>query len=334
MRFRRFFRTHCEYIVAKYTKPPKKSTASIKNAISLPIATFKQREAAPRQSREIGSTTQTGYPDPQVRFVGPTPAVTLTTIPTHDPANLSGETHIISDDQVFSSSPTSAEIPLTALSEPVPVRSPPAAAFAMSTTISPRVAHHHPMMTMRSTFSRRFNIEIKLTLVCADGRAVPKRGATMLSTGQVPDVPGSLDTKNGKYQGFGGFPGPAKLLSRVVKNTAPRTYQNLERSMTVTTMTTLQADNVPWLNFSGLVVGRNSDFRTDSLTDEQLEDIGGAEYKALRLLSYLVPAVWPSFLLFLFNDFVGLNMGCLVHHWWPTHCYSIVSALVICHKIL
>lgn len=113
----------------------------------------------------------------------------------------------------------------------------------------------------------------------------------MLSTGQVPDVPGSPDTKDDRYQGFGGFPGPAKLVSRVVKIAAPRTYQNLERSMTVTTMTTLQADSVPWLNFSGLVVGRNSDFRTDSLTDEQLEDIGGAEYKALRLLSYLVPAV-------------------------------------------
>lgn len=46
-----------------------------------------------------------------------------------------------------------------------------------------------------------------------------------------------------------------------------------------------------WLEFSGLIVNRNSDFRTDSLSDEQLESIGGVEYKALRLLSYLVPAV-------------------------------------------
>lgn len=152
MWFRHFFRTHCEYIVGKYTKSPNKSAASIKNAISSPIATFKQREVAPRQEREIRPTTETGYSDPQVRFVGPTPAVTLTTIPTHHLANPSGETHIISDNQVFSSSPKSAEIPLTAMSEPVPVRSPPAAPFAISTTISPRIAHYHPMMTMRSTF--------------------------------------------------------------------------------------------------------------------------------------------------------------------------------------
>jgi len=113
----------------------------------------------------------------------------------------------------------------------------------------------------------------------------------MVSTSQVPDIPGAPDTKNKKYQGFGGFPGPANFLRKVVKMTAPRAYKKFERSMTVTTMTTLQASSAPWLNFNGLVVGRNSDFRTDSLSDEQLEDIGGAEYKALRLLSYLVPAV-------------------------------------------
>jgi len=121
----------------------------MKNTISSPIATFKQREVAPRQEREIGPT---GNPDPQIRFVGPTPAVTLTTTPTHDHANRSGEIHIISDSQVLSSSPKSAEIPLTAMSEPVPVRSPPVAEFAFSSTVSPRVAHYHPMMTIRGTF--------------------------------------------------------------------------------------------------------------------------------------------------------------------------------------
>jgi len=30
------------------------------------------------------------------------------------------------------------------------------------------------------------------------------------------------------------------------------------------------------------------------LTDNQLEEIGGAEYRALRVLSYLVPAVSMS----------------------------------------
>jgi hypothetical protein len=39
------------------------------------------------------------------------------------------------------------------------------------------------------------------------------------------------------------------------------------------------------------VVGRNSRFFTEELDDEDLEKIGGVEYRALRLLSYAVAAV-------------------------------------------
>lgn len=81
------------------------------------------------------------------------------------------------------------------------------------------------------------------------------------------------------------------LLRRVIKRAAPDTYRKVERKMTMPIETRLEASSVPWLNFSGLVVGRNSDFHTDTLTTEQVEDIGGTEYRALRLLSYLVPAV-------------------------------------------
>ena len=45
MRFRHYFRTHCEYIVAKYiSQPTNKWRTSIKNTISSPIATFGQHE--------------------------------------------------------------------------------------------------------------------------------------------------------------------------------------------------------------------------------------------------------------------------------------------------
>ena len=40
-----------------------------------------------------------------------------------------------------------------------------------------------------------------------------------------------------------------------------------------------------------LRVWRNGYFETDELTEDDVEKIGGAEYRALRLLSYLVPAV-------------------------------------------
>ncbi|KDQ12110.1 hypothetical protein BOTBODRAFT_34725 [Botryobasidium botryosum FD-172 SS1] len=46
---------------------------------------------------------------------------------------------------------------------------------------------------------------------------------------------------------------------------------------------------VPWLSFDGLKVLRNSNFHIDSLTDEQLEQIGGTEYRALRFLGYFIP---------------------------------------------
>lgn len=60
--------------------------------------------------------------------------------------------------------------------------------------------------------------------------------------------------------------------------------------MTMPYTRTVEAAKTSWLNFD-LLIGRNSDFRTDTLSDEQLEEIGGAEYQALRWLSYLVPAV-------------------------------------------
>jgi hypothetical protein len=55
---------------------------------------------------------------------------------------------------------------------------------------------------------------------------------------------------------------------------------------------TIESRNVPWLErIDKLVIWRNSDFRTETLSDEQLEELGGAEYKALTMLSYVVPVV-------------------------------------------
>lgn len=53
---------------------------------------------------------------------------------------------------------------------------------------------------------------------------------------------------------------------------------------------TLEGKNIPYLNFD-LTTGRNSAFHIESLTDEQLEELGGTEYRALRWLSYVVPLV-------------------------------------------
>jgi hypothetical protein len=94
-----------------------------------------------------------------------------------------------------------------------------------------------------------------------------------------------------KYEGFGGFPGPVDILDKVLKRAAPSAYRRFERSVTVPHIETLEGRDEPWLNFDGLVVGRNSDFRTETLTSGQIKEIGGTEYRALRLLSWLVPTV-------------------------------------------
>jgi hypothetical protein len=116
----------------------------------------------------------------------------------------------------------------------------------------------------------------------------------MSSVRNIPGVPPPF-VHDRMYEGFGGFPGPIDLISRALKRAAPSTYRRLERRMTVPYTTTIEGQNEPWLNFDGLLVGRNSDFRTETLTSEQLKDIGGTEYKALQLLSWLVPVVGFSF---------------------------------------
>ncbi|KAF9040136.1 hypothetical protein BJ165DRAFT_360136 [Panaeolus papilionaceus] len=80
--------------------------------------------------------------------------------------------------------------------------------------------------------------------------------------------------------------------------------------MTVPASLTLDESAHPWLKFSGLVVSRNSDFHTETLSDEQLENVGGAEYRALRLLSYAVPAYFilcQMFTLIVFLPWLTLN---------------------------
>ena len=104
-----------------------------------------------------------------------------------------------------------------------------------------------------------------------------------------PNSPGLPSGR--KYQGFGGFPGPVDIVHTFFKRATPSVYRRFERSLTIPHTRTLDSRSVPWLSFDGLVVGRNSDFRTETLDPDQIEEIGGTEYRALRLLSYLVPVV-------------------------------------------
>ncbi|KAF8153943.1 potassium transporter [Crassisporium funariophilum] len=277
---KRYFRTHCEYIVASSKKKPlgPRSRNSIFGLISSPREVYLSRKPADRQEKK----NDDDFINPEFQFVGPTPGPTpggtLSDVPENQPLDIhdmsEDDHHILSETQDLTSSPEAVSIALPLDESPQPKHRPPKIEFAMSTTVSPRIGIYNRMMTIRE-----------------DGVAVPRRGTTMLTNNRYPDVPGSPGGRSQKkYQGLGGFPSVVDLVGQSIKIVAPNTYRRVQRKMTMPTVTTLDETKTPWLNISGLVVGRNSDFHTETLTDEELEDVGGAEYRALRLLSYLVPA--------------------------------------------
>ncbi|KAJ7662917.1 cation transport protein-domain-containing protein [Mycena rosella] len=216
-----------------------------------------------KQSEEV--------PNPTIELIQPTPGPSMNVDTADKPERIGEEEEpVLSDARTFSSSPRAASFLLSP-----PTQSPRAVGFGLTTSIDlpPR------LQTIR------------------EGVAFPRRTATVYSSNR------KVDPALEKFEGHGGFPGPVTLAKRLFKRGAPTTFRNLERKMTMPYTETVGAKEVPWLSFDGLVVGRNSAFRTESLSDEQLEFIGGVEYRALRLLSYLIPVYFVGTQLFAFLIF-------------------------------
>lgn len=57
---------------------------------------------------------------------------------------------------------------------------------------------------------------------------------------------------------------------------------------------TLEGRNTSYLDFD-LKTERNSDFHTETLSEGELEMLGGTEYRALRWLTFVVPLVCAFF---------------------------------------
>ena len=96
-----------------------------------------------------------------------------------------------------------------------------------------------------------------------------------------------------KDQDMGGFPGPIELFRRLVDTNALGSIGRTWNRIVTHWRNRGQRGYLSWLpdGIDGLIIGRNSEFYTDELTDEQLEHLGGIEYRALRFLSYFVFAV-------------------------------------------
>ena len=93
-----------------------------------------------------------------------------------------------------------------------------------------------------------------------------------------------------KDQNMGGFPGPFELFQQLVRTSS---IGRVWGRIATYSRKHGQHPYLSWLpgSIDGLIVGRNSEFYTDQLTDDQLEQLGGIEYRALRFLSYFVFAV-------------------------------------------
>lgn len=119
------------------------------------------------------------------------------------------------------------------------------------------------------------------------------RRASILS---APPPPGHQEDE------FGGFPGIQDMLTFLARKISPRLERRLKRTLTVPRTETLvphaagvvsedantPVKRVPYLSFSA-TVKRNSSFY--GLTTENIEELGGVEYRALCSLSWVIPAV-------------------------------------------
>ncbi|KAF8511515.1 cation transport protein-domain-containing protein [Gautieria morchelliformis] len=115
----------------------------------------------------------------------------------------------------------------------------------------------------------------------------PSRTATMHSV-RSTTRPVKLHSAE---EDFGGFPSPHVVLMRLFRKFFPRLHQRLTRTVTIPSATVQSkrggqttlfgAKPVPYISFDA-IVGRNSKFH--GLTRENLEELGGVEYRALNML--------------------------------------------------
>jgi len=212
-----------------------------------------------------------------------------------------------------------------------PLLSPTAIEMPRTTTIefAPTVTRHYVPATIRhGDGARDPSIDVRLRRQFSRDSSHSRRypcvglgGQSQVSLTGNPSQHAHLpiidQTGPGETQanmtGFGGFPMPHKLLGMLFRRLFPGPALRLGRTVTIPAVTALSGGeqgrtasisgaghrgahgNIPegsrpvaYISFDA-VVGRNSDFRM--LTNEQLEELGGVEYRGLNALLWLVAVV-------------------------------------------
>lgn len=131
--------------------------------------------------------------------------------------------------------------------------------------------------------------------VATSSGAFPRTYSVRPSISQRPDT---------KLSGFGGFPTPFELLRMGMERFFPKVSMKMSRTMTMPRTNSIagrgtiasganegETKEAPYITFQA-IVGRNSRFH--GLTEEQMDELGGVEYRALRVLLIIVVAVSSS----------------------------------------
>ncbi|KAJ3859022.1 cation transport protein-domain-containing protein [Lentinula novae-zelandiae] len=243
----------CEYeYVAKKRSPPQDRKTFLAS-ISPPMNAKRAREPVPinNSNNRPRSPKSTEGPTPTFKLIHPTPAATFDIVEKVGADDRVHEQTNLDDPSLFTDNNA-----LTSSPEAINTELPPEPV----TSLSPRA---HGVDFAYTTSLRRVN------------------------TFRTTNDANASDSKH-KYDM--GFPGPVHIARKALKTFSPKTYRKLERKLTMPYTRTVEGNNVSWLSpNSEIVVGPNSDFHVETLSDDLVEQIGGIEYVALRWLSYMVP---------------------------------------------
>jgi hypothetical protein len=143
-----------------------------------------------------------------------------------------------------------------------------------------------------------------------------------------PSFPVTPTHHSTKDQGFGGFPMPHEIISNFFHHFFPKVEATVKRTMTIPMNQTITSQHgtvtpgarvVPYITFEA-IVGRNSTFHM--LTNEQIEELCGVEFKALNALLWIVPTV--RFISYELDPSLMLRLFCSIIFWFNC-CHLLLS---------
>ncbi|KAL1746659.1 cation transport protein-domain-containing protein [Schizophyllum fasciatum] len=180
------------------------------------------------------------------------------------------------------------------ISDAVPIKKAPTAAQAPSAPTDAQRGAHAPLRDAAARQGARQDAPAAPASSAAFAQPREYRHSTHASLGTNMTGAGQSFRPSTKHNNFGGFPMPHHIIQRAVHALFPKLHHKIARTVTIpvtTTITSLHGDGlegarpVPYISFDA-VVGRNSAFHL--LTKEQLEELGGVEYRAVNALLWIV----------------------------------------------